>query len=477
MMSANQPGSFSVNQFRDRLYDAYGVCSYLSAYEEDDLQDMLNKELLKFALLTHKADSPVPEEMAACMLFKNGEDALSVLEHLRLEQRVRPKQKIEAAPICLSEFEWAEKRMRLQNPSLGYSPLMNLYELYQMICPDQARDQNALKPLKEAALHMSRGQKHEQRTKSVSSAAAREDQPQNNESGQTAETGPSLLPELSLSREGRKETLKKVDAILGELDRLTGLEDVKTQVHELSDYLQLQKIRQDLGLKNPPISRHMIFYGNPGTGKTTVARLLAKIYRELGLLKTGQLVETDRSGLVAGYIGQTAQKTQEVIKKALGGILFIDEAYALVRESPNDFGKEAVETLLKAMEDHRDDLVVIAAGYPKQMDDFLAGNPGLASRFGTRIHFENYTPGQLREIAAQMAEDMDYAIEEDALDLLEQKAKDLLEQTGADFGNARTIRNLIEKAMMKQAQRLMKQEKIEPEEIRILKKEDFEDDR
>lgn len=254
---------------------------------------------------------------------------------------------------------------------------------------------------------------------------------------------------------------------------MTGLSEVKKQVHDLADYLQIQKIRQDAGLKNPSLSRHMIFYGNPGTGKTTVARLLGKIYRELGLLKKGQLIETDRSGLVAGYIGQTAQKTQEVIKKALGGILFIDEAYSLIRDSSNDFGKEAVETLLKEMEDHRDDLVVIAAGYPEQMDTFLNSNPGLSSRFGTRIRFDNYSAGELRQIAADMAESMDYQIDEKALDLLEDQVSRLLEQSDSSFGNARTIRNLLEKAMMKQARRLISQEKIEPEDLSRLLPEDF----
>ena len=186
---------------------------------------------------------------------------------------------------------------------------------------------------------------------------------------------------------------------MAELDGLCGLDKVKADVKSLINLVKVRRLRQEHGLPVPPMSLHLVFLGNPGTGKTTVARLLAKIYRAIGVLSKGQLVEVDRSGLVAGFVGQTALKTGEVIEKALGGVLFIDEAYALAnQDAPNDFGREAIETLLKGMEDHRDDLIVIAAGYTELMGRFLHANPGLESRFNKYFYFEDYNGAQLLAI-------------------------------------------------------------------------------
>ena len=196
-----------------------------------------------------------------------------------------------------------------------------------------------------------------------------------------------------------------LQTLLAQLDSLVGLERVKENVRSLINLVKVRKLREQNGLPTPPLSLHLVFMGNPGTGKTTVARLIAKLYRAVGVLSKGQLVEVDRSGLVAGYVGQTAIQTGQVIQKALGGVLFIDEAYALIAgEGANDFGREAVETLLKAMEDHRDDFVVIVAGYADLMERFISSNPGLESRFNRYFVFEDYDADQLNAIFQSMCE-------------------------------------------------------------------------
>ena len=254
----------------------------------------------------------------------------------------------------------------------------------------------------------------------------------------------------------------RVDEILGELNQLVGLDVVKEEIENLVNLLRVQQMRKDLGLSNAGTSRHMVFYGNPGTGKTTVARLLAGIYGELGLLPTGQLVEVDRSGLVGGYVGQTAIKTKEVIDQAVGGVLFVDEAYTLTQnKGQNDFGPEAVETILKAMEDYRDELVVIVAGYTDLMKDFLKTNPGLTSRFNYFIEFPDYTPQELVDILKLMCRKNEYTLSEEA----EAKALEIFtarcENKPENFANAREVRNFLEKAMLKHAARVTKLPKEE----------------
>ena len=197
-----------------------------------------------------------------------------------------------------------------------------------------------------------------------------------------------------------------------------------------------------------------MFTGNPGTGKTTVARQLAKIYYQLGLLSKGQLVETDRSGLVAGYIGQTAIKTQEVIQKAIGGILFIDEAYTLKQNYSNDFGQESIDTLLKAMEDNRDDLIVIVAGYPDLMQEFIKSNPGLQSRFNKYLTFDDYSPNELVEIFQSLCESYGMTADEEVLGVLKEKLNVLYQKRDKSFGNGRLVRNIVEKVYANQANRL-----------------------
>jgi type VII secretion ATPase EccA len=268
---------------------------------------------------------------------------------------------------------------------------------------------------------------------------------------------------------------KEIDQVgpIEELQSLIGLAEVKDEVSALANFVKIQQEREKKGLKAVGLSYHCVFTGNPGTGKTTVARILAAIYRDLGILKKGHLVETDRSGLVAEYVGQTAVKTNKIIDSALDGVLFIDEAYSLVQGGGNDYGQEAISTLLKRMEDDRDRLIVVLAGYSEDMKRFIDSNPGLQSRFNRYIHFADYSADELKQIFMLNVDKNQYLLDEEGQTLLDQMLAFATEHKDKNFGNGRYVRNLFEKTIQNQAMRLSYQPNITAEELSKLKAEDL----
>ena len=275
---------------------------------------------------------------------------------------------------------------------------------------------------------------------------------------------------ISIKEANPEESL---ESLLKELNCLIGLETVKNDVNSLINLIQIRKIREKRGISQPDMSLHLVFSGNPGTGKTTVARLLSKIYFKIGVLSKGHLVEVDRSGLVGGYVGQTALKVKDVVAKAMGGILFVDEAYSLSsNKDDSDYGKEAIDTLLKAMEDNRDDFIVIVAGYPELMEGFLESNPGLKSRFNKFIQFEDYKPNELLDIFIKMCNDSKFLIDDDVKEYVKDFFENRYLKRDENFANARDVRNFFEKALINQANRLSINQIINDDELMRIKLED-----
>ena len=282
-------------------------------------------------------------------------------------------------------------------------------------------------------------------------------------------------PTKKVSLDGKDNKKKEGEVVVNEpletdpyeeLNELIGLEGVKEEINTLANFVKVQKMRSEKGLKTPKMSYHLVFTGSPGTGKTTVARIVARIYKDLGILKKGHLVETDRSGLIGQYVGQTAPRVNQMCDSALGGVLFIDEAYAITHSDAGaDYGKEAVATLLKRMEDDRDRLVVIVAGYTNEMKKFIDTNPGLESRFNRYIHFPDYSAEDLYKIFRQYLKKNQYTITKEAAAFLQEHLEHKVATKDRNFGNARYVRNLFEKTIQAQANRIAKAGKVSDEEL------------
>lgn len=271
------------------------------------------------------------------------------------------------------------------------------------------------------------------------------------------------------------ERTKRLSQVLQELDSLIGLAEVKSLVREIQAFIEIQQRRRSQMLVTEPLVMHMIFAGNPGTGKTTVARIFGKLFREMGVLPKGHLIEAERADLVGEYIGHTALKSREILKKAMGGILFIDEAYSLARGGEKDFGKEAIDTLVKAMEDHKDEIILILAGYSREMELFLRTNPGLRSRFPIQIDFPDYTVEELEHIAGLMLHQRQYKLTPGARRKLVSLLQEAMDSGLPHFSNARLVRNLIERAIRRQAVRLVGKKRVDKEDLMLLEESDIEE--
>lgn len=317
-------------------------------------------------------------------------------------------------------------------------------------------------------------QEQEENSNSEEENNPEEKQEEENDSNEENDSDDSTKKKNNNSHRTKANKNESLEDVVDELNSLIGLNDVKEEINTMINFVKIQKTREESGLKSSPLSYHIVFTGNPGTGKTTVARIVAKIYKHLGILTEGHLIETDRSGLIGEYLGQTAPKVNEVVDSALNGVLFIDEAYALVAEYYDSFGEEAVATLIKRMEDDRDQLVLIIAGYTNEMEKFLDTNPGLQSRFNRYINFPDYTPKELFEIFESNCKKQEYQLTEEAETKLKETFKKAYKDRDNSFGNGRFARNIFEQTLENQSNRIAQESNLTQEVLTTITVDDIE---